>query len=61
MKSKLNKFIYGSWSTSILFLLFGILLFIMPEFINSFIGYLLGTIVALSGIVSIINYFSTKI
>ena len=39
MKSKFNKIIFNSWFTSILFLAFGIFLFVKPKMANSIIGY----------------------
>ena len=60
MKSKFNRLIYGSWVSTILFLLLGIFLLIKPELANSLIGYCVGTIVALSGIMSLVTYFKNK-
>ena len=45
MKSKFNKIIFNSWFTSILFLAFGIFLFVKPKMANSIIGYIVGAIV----------------
>ena len=42
MKSKINKLIYGSWFSALLFLAFGIFLFIKPKMANSLIGYFVG-------------------
>ncbi len=60
MKKKLNKMILGSWFTSILFLLFGIFLFVKPKLANSLIGYLVGAIILISGLMSLYNYFIAK-
>ena len=60
LKGKFNKFILGSWFTSILFLLFGIFLFIKPKLANSLIGYIIGAIVLISGITALFNYFTKK-
>lgn len=60
MKSKFNKIIFNSWFTSILFLAFGIFLFVKPKMANSIIGYIVGAIVLISGLSSIVNYFVSK-
>lgn len=60
MKNKFNKLIFGSWFSSILFLVFGIFLFVKPKLANSLIGYMVGTIVLISGISAIVNYFVSK-
>ncbi len=60
MKKKFNQIILGSWFTSILFLAFGIFLFIKPKLASSIIGYIIGAIVLLSGLVALFNYFVSK-
>ena len=58
LKSGFNRFIFESWFTSILFLVFGIFLFVQPKLANSLIGYIVGAIVLTSGLSAIINYFT---
>ena len=60
LKKTFNNFILGSWFTSVFFLLFGVFLFIKPKLANSIIGYVVGTIVLVSGISSLFNYFTKK-
>lgn len=60
MKNKFNRIIFSSWFTSLLFLIFGIFLFVKPKMANSLIGYLVGAIVLISGISSIISYITSK-
>ncbi len=59
-KAKFNKLIYGSWVSSILFLAFGIFLFVKPKLANSVIGYVVGALVLLSGLIALFNYFFAK-
>ena len=59
-KKYFNRLIYGSWSTTLLLFIFGILLFIKPELANALVGYVVGTIVLLTGIIAIINYLKAK-
>ncbi len=60
MKKKFNQIILGSWFSSVLFLLFGIFLFLKPQLANSIIGYFIGAIILISGIMALYNYFIAK-
>ncbi len=60
MKSKINKLIYGSWFSALLFFAFGIFLFIKPKMANSLIGYFVGGLILVSGVISLINFFTVK-
>lgn len=60
IKKRFNKLIYGSWITSILFLLLGIFLLIKPQLANSLIGYFVGIVVSSSGVIALFNYFTNK-
>ena len=57
MKVKVLKFpSFNSLVSSILFLLFGILMFINPSWLTQFITYILGGILLTMGIFNVINY-----
>lgn len=59
-KVELNKVFNGSWVTTVLFLLLGLFLLIKPALANSIIGYSIGAIVTISGIISLVKYFKAK-
>lgn len=60
MLEEFKKVFQFSILISILFILLGICLFLFPETIISMISYILGGIILVSGVISIIRYFTRK-
>ena len=60
MKKYFNKVILSSILSSLLFIALGVFLLIKPGTANKVIGYTLGAIMLISGITSIIKYFTNK-
>lgn len=60
MKNKFQKMFIASLVSSILFLLLGLFLVLMPDTTLSLISYLLGSIILIIGIINLIHYFKSN-